>query len=53
MPWVTRLRLCWMRQLELRPKGLTVPTIFTHGIRLEVAQDALGSLVAQWSEAVA
>jgi len=28
-------------------------TPFTHGIRLEVAQDVLGALLALWSEAAA
>ncbi len=28
-------------------------TTFTHGIRLEVAQDVLGALLAHWSEAAA
>lgn len=28
-------------------------TQFTHGIRLEVAQDVLGALLAHWSEAAA
>lgn len=27
--------------------------MFTHGIRLEVAQDVLGALLAHWSEAAA
>jgi hypothetical protein len=30
-----------------------MPTQFTHGIRLEVAQDVLGALLAHWSEAAA
>ncbi|NMG72661.1 hypothetical protein [Parazoarcus communis] len=28
-------------------------TMFTHGIRFEVAQDVLGTLLAHWSEAAA
>ena len=30
-----------------------MPTMFTRGIRFEVAQDVLGALVAHWSEAAA
>lgn len=30
-----------------------MPTPFTRGLRLEVAQDVLGALLAHWSEAAA
>ena len=30
-----------------------MPTMFTRGIRFEVAQDVLGALIAHWAEAAA